>query len=753
MTAVSTEWTRAVLGVPGMNYSTLLQRSSDFATYELILDPAYPDELDRIVVLPLLQMLWDRAEADGYAEHMTDDPYPGTPKHAGAHARRVRRPPGRERDGGRRGAHDRRAHPAARARARSQPRRRPVLGHPRGADAAVVGLGDGHLGQRQPAAPPLGNVAPTEPAFGEDPHENPRRTPAAQLQKSEFLQTGRRGGRHVLGRSLPRARVAASEFHVTSGACASPRSSSPPPRTRRGTSRPRRRWCSPRPTPVPSSSRCRSCSTAGGARASCGSRRAARRTDHHLGRAVLARDRGVWLLAGSITERIEGAERHANTSCLIAPDGEVVATYRKIHLFDVNVEGFAYQESATVVPGEEIVVADAGPLRIGMSICYDLRFPEEFRIQALRGATVVTLPSAFTAPTGKDHWEPLLRARAIENQVFVDRARPARREHAEAPLARAVDDRRPVGRRARAGARHASASSPQTSTSTRSRTCAPASRASPTADRRPTTGRRNVDRSPDLVRVRPGTRRGRARAAGRGARLRAGLAVRLAGALPGRLGRARPRRRAHRADRPRPGRARSRPPPPADPGERDRDARVARAGPRGRGDRHRVHGPDGPRPAGAAVGRDPHLHRAGPRPARGRGDGGRRSGREDDPAGGVPARPADLGADPRRGQRAEGLRGRARAGRRRDDDLREHPEFEWCALLSFGTVLDPGEAPDSPRVYDAAGPALTVVYHGMYETDPELVESLPGGPEWRAAIEKVPPHSVTSHCTRTTSSR
>lgn len=134
----------------------------------------------------------------------------------------------------------------------------------------------------------------------------------------------------------------------------------------------------------------------------------------------LARARGIWLVAGSIVERLERADgRHANTSCLVAPDGELVATYRKIHLFDVDGEGFAYQESATVAPGEEIVVADAGPLRLGLSICYDLRFPEEFRIQALRGATVVTLPSAFTAVTGKDHWEPLLRARAIENQVFV----------------------------------------------------------------------------------------------------------------------------------------------------------------------------------------------------------------------------------------------------------------------------------------------------------------------------------------------
>ena len=127
----------------------------------------------------------------------------------------------------------------------------------------------------------------------------------------------------------------------------------------------------------------------------------------------------LWLLAGSIVERVEGRDRFRNTSCLVAPDGALAAVYRKIHLFDVSVEGFAYQESATVLPGEEIMVAEAGPLTVGMSICYDLRFPEQFRIMALRGATVVTLPSAFTAPTGKDHWEPLVRARAIENQVFV----------------------------------------------------------------------------------------------------------------------------------------------------------------------------------------------------------------------------------------------------------------------------------------------------------------------------------------------
>src|SRR5207344_1488643 len=87
--------------------------------------------------------------------------------------------------------------------------------------------------------------------------------------------------------------------------------------------------------------------------------------------------------------------------------------------FDVDVPGAAHRESATIAPGDEVVVADAGPLRLGLATCYDLRFPELFRAQLDRGATAVTLPSAFTAATGKDHWEPLLRARAIENQVFV----------------------------------------------------------------------------------------------------------------------------------------------------------------------------------------------------------------------------------------------------------------------------------------------------------------------------------------------
>ncbi len=132
-------------------------------------------------------------------------------------------------------------------------------------------------------------------------------------------------------------------------------------------------------------------------------------------------NRKITLLAGSIVERsTQGGREHLhNTSCLIDPTGSIVATYRKIHLFDVDVPGAVHRESAVITAGDEVVVADAGPLRIGMAICYDLRFPELFRAVLDRGANAVVLPSAFTAATGKDHWEPLIRARAIENQVFV----------------------------------------------------------------------------------------------------------------------------------------------------------------------------------------------------------------------------------------------------------------------------------------------------------------------------------------------
>jgi predicted amidohydrolase len=131
-----------------------------------------------------------------------------------------------------------------------------------------------------------------------------------------------------------------------------------------------------------------------------------------------ARDLGVHLLAGSIAERGE-AELVSNTSVLIGPDGEDLAVYRKIHMFDVDAGGVSYRESEHEQPGSEIVTGAVGELIAGLSVCYDLRFPELFRILALRGARILTVPSAFTTATGRDHWEVLLRARAIENQAFV----------------------------------------------------------------------------------------------------------------------------------------------------------------------------------------------------------------------------------------------------------------------------------------------------------------------------------------------
>jgi deaminated glutathione amidase len=142
----------------------------------------------------------------------------------------------------------------------------------------------------------------------------------------------------------------------------------------------------------------------------------------------LARELRIDLIAGSIVEQRtdlgEGA-KHANTSVHVGPDGELRAVYRKLHLFDVEVAGVAYRESDGEDPGEEVVTTTlvgrgAEPdIELGMAICYDLRFPELFRILTLRGARVLVLPSAFTYATTRDHWEPLLRARAIENQCFV----------------------------------------------------------------------------------------------------------------------------------------------------------------------------------------------------------------------------------------------------------------------------------------------------------------------------------------------
>jgi predicted amidohydrolase len=139
-----------------------------------------------------------------------------------------------------------------------------------------------------------------------------------------------------------------------------------------------------------------------------------------LGAARLwARDLGIHLLAGSIAERGEDGGKAFNTSVLIGPDGSDIASYRKLHMFDVEAGGVAYRESEHEQAGEEIVSAAVDGLELGLTICYDLRFPELYRILAVRGARLIAVPSAFTAATGRDHWQVLLRARAIENQAFV----------------------------------------------------------------------------------------------------------------------------------------------------------------------------------------------------------------------------------------------------------------------------------------------------------------------------------------------
>jgi predicted amidohydrolase len=133
-----------------------------------------------------------------------------------------------------------------------------------------------------------------------------------------------------------------------------------------------------------------------------------------------ARELGVDLVAGSIVERIPGLEKLANTSVHVDPRGELRAVYRKVHMFDVEIGGRAYRESELEEPGEEIILSEtADGVELGLSICYDLRFPELFRILAVGGARLIALPSAFTLPTTRDHWEVLVRARAIENQAFL----------------------------------------------------------------------------------------------------------------------------------------------------------------------------------------------------------------------------------------------------------------------------------------------------------------------------------------------
>lgn len=136
--------------------------------------------------------------------------------------------------------------------------------------------------------------------------------------------------------------------------------------------------------------------------------------------ASVARELGIVLVAGSILESGATGGRLHNTCAVFGPDGSRLAVYRKVHLFDVELrDGASYRESAGVAPGTEVVAVDALFARLGLSICYDLRFPELYRMLSARGATLLTVPSAFTLTTGKDHWEVLLRARAIENQAYV----------------------------------------------------------------------------------------------------------------------------------------------------------------------------------------------------------------------------------------------------------------------------------------------------------------------------------------------
>jgi deaminated glutathione amidase len=134
----------------------------------------------------------------------------------------------------------------------------------------------------------------------------------------------------------------------------------------------------------------------------------------------MARKSKVWLFAGGMPERTADPKKVHNTCLVVSPDGDLVATYRKIHLFDVQIPGGAeFQESRSVVPGIEPVVVETPHGRVGLSICYDVRFPELYRELGKMGAQMLIVPAAFTLHTGKDHWHALLRARAIENQSYV----------------------------------------------------------------------------------------------------------------------------------------------------------------------------------------------------------------------------------------------------------------------------------------------------------------------------------------------
>lgn len=133
----------------------------------------------------------------------------------------------------------------------------------------------------------------------------------------------------------------------------------------------------------------------------------------------LAREHGIWIQTGSITEQSESS-CPLNTTMLVDPQGKIVCKYSKLHMFDIGIKnGLGFRESATTSAGNDIVLAETELGTIGLAICYDVRFPELFRLLALSGAEVIFVPSCFSLPTGKDHWEPLLRARAIENGCYI----------------------------------------------------------------------------------------------------------------------------------------------------------------------------------------------------------------------------------------------------------------------------------------------------------------------------------------------
>ena len=134
----------------------------------------------------------------------------------------------------------------------------------------------------------------------------------------------------------------------------------------------------------------------------------------------LARELSLDLVAGSIVERLEGEGGLANTCVHVDRQGDIRAVYRKIHMFDVDIDGITYRESEVTRAGDQVVIsADEDGVRLGLSICYDVRFPEPYRVMATAGARVMTLPAAFTLATTRDHWSTLVRARAVENQAFV----------------------------------------------------------------------------------------------------------------------------------------------------------------------------------------------------------------------------------------------------------------------------------------------------------------------------------------------